>query len=134
MSYIRNPVYMWTGDVEPFDDRDVICVSLPRGKFRSDAGGCDFHRVELLATALVFLSADYPEFVTNAGSNKLQEIKKNAESERYDKWNKREDRLNEIASRNGSSIVSMIRMGLNPDDWAEDLFDGIDTEDGRYED
>ena len=128
MSYIRTPVYIWTGDLEPFDDRDTICVSLPRGKFRNEPGGCDFRRAELVATALAFLVADYPDFVTNEGRTELQRIEVEAQRERCDLWGKRAARLNELASRDGHNIVAMMMSGLNPVDWAEDLFADIDEE------
>ena len=126
MSYIRTPVYIWTGDLEPFDDRDTICVSLPRGKFRNEPGGCDFRRAELVATALAFLTADYPDFVTDEGRTELQRIEVEAQKERTSVWKQKAERLDELTQLGGFNIVGLLTAHLNPVDFAEDIFAGID--------
>lgn len=128
MSYIRNPVYIFTGATPPFDDRDIICVSLPRGKNRNEPSGCDFLRSELLTTALAFLSQDYPEYVTQAGEDELKKIERSAEKERSDAWGgPMAKRLEKILELPKESVLMFLRMNLNPADYGDDMF-GDDNE------
>jgi hypothetical protein len=126
MAYLRNPVYMWGGASGEKREDDMICVSLPRGKFRRDVDGCDFRRMELLATALAFLDQDYPDMLTRIGKDALKRICAEADRERGEEWKRRAERLGEFARRDGPGLLMLLTVGLNPDDWAEDLFEKVD--------
>jgi hypothetical protein len=124
MSYIRNPVYMFTGSTGQFEDDDTICVSLPRGEFRNNPDGADFRRIELLAAALVFLSRDYPEYLTLSGEDKLVSIENAATRDSFDKWEKKDKRILEsLRGRSPEELSSLLKMSLNPDDWEVDMFE-----------
>ncbi len=112
MSYLRNPVYAYTGtDADDLDG--LVFVSLPRGEHRSEPAGADFTRRELLALSLALLEHDFPEYVTEAGLAAGYELERQAQAESMAAWEGKAKRLERLPKRN---LVALVCGVIAPED------------------
>jgi hypothetical protein len=129
MSYIRNPVYMWRNN-------DGISVSLPRGNNRKDPDGFfNASEEEMLAISVAFLARDFPEFVTEAGVQKLKEIRSQANDKTEQEIDRQKEKIDEVLALGEDYIRGTIMLShlyddvdcLNPNQYEEQMQERLDN-------